>query len=138
MYLCVSHSFGAGPTIFLTDSCSDFRVSFSNLSGASCIRWKCSHSLTIGRSEHQRPLLRPHVLMDATLIGNGIWLAVVATGRSLARRGMRDSERLARSCDGSCLYLDKLIRVAENRDTNKCARRVIVAESGSDFIPRRS
>jgi len=47
---------------------------------------------------------------------------------------MRDCEWLARSRDGNCLYLDKLIRVAENRDTNQCARRVIVAESGGDDV----
>ena len=37
---------------------------------------------------------------------------VVATSKSLARRGMRDCEWLSRSRDGNCLYLDKLIRVA--------------------------
>jgi hypothetical protein len=44
----------------------------------------------------------------------------------------------ARWGQGNRFDLDKLIRKTENRDTDQCAWRVVVAETVRNFIPRRN
>jgi hypothetical protein len=40
--------------------------------------------------------------------------------------------------DGNRLYLDKLIRVTENRHAAQCAGRIVVTETAGDFVPRHN
>ena len=47
--------------------------------------------------------------------------------------------RLERSVShGNRFDLDKLIRKTENRDAKQCARRVVVAETARNFVPRHN
>ena len=51
----------------------------------------------------------------------------------------RGSIEASAAChDGNRLYLDKLIRITENRYAKQCAGRIVVAETPGDFVPRHN
>jgi hypothetical protein len=47
----------------------------------------------------------------------------------------RGSNEASEAChDGNRLFLDKLIRITENRYAKQCAGRIVVAETPGDFV----